>query len=371
MILSSLRSLLLVTLVLGLTVPARAATDALVFSLRPVGDHHHTLLVLEQQGDIAQVIDLSRYLEGPILPPLALVEQYGFDTLAALPDSLAPEPVPLAALTITPLLGSAHVAAATNYAEHQQETDSDQVFLFPKFGAATAGHPTVATGPGVLLDYEIEICAIFGRAVASLEDFESAVKGFYLCSDFTDRATLLRLMDIGDLASGVGFTDAKSGDDRFAVADRLVVPRDWARFLAGLPLTLTLNGDVRQQASGGDMLLKLDEIVAMALAEGESDRWRYGGEPVTLLEDGEIAAGQTVLTGTPGGVLMQIPPAGYLAGKWFKWLFTLAWVDADLQDFLVDEFVADSEADRTFLQPGDVVEMEAGVLGSVSVTVTD
>jgi 2-keto-4-pentenoate hydratase/2-oxohepta-3-ene-1,7-dioic acid hydratase in catechol pathway len=204
-----------------------------------------------------------------------------------------------------------------------------------------------------------------------MADFEAALKGFYLCSDFTDRATLLRLMDVGDMGSGVGFTDAKSGAGRFAVADRLVVPRDWRAFLDGVPLRLTLNGELRQQATGADMLLKLDEIVALALSAGDSDQWRYRGEPVRLLEGGEIAAGQTVLTGTPGGVLMQIPSAGFLLGNGLKWLFTLAWLDESLQDFLVDAFVEDAEEEGTFLKPGDVVDMDAGVLGAVSVTVSE
>jgi 2-keto-4-pentenoate hydratase/2-oxohepta-3-ene-1,7-dioic acid hydratase in catechol pathway len=371
----SLRSIILVAMAVGMWMPAQgwaaAGRDALVLSQVAVGDHYHTLLVLQQQDDAAEVIDLSRHFNDPLSRPLALVERHGFDALAALADSLTPEQVSVSRLTITPLLGTAHVAAGTNYADHQEETSSDEVFLFPKYGAATAGQPTVATGPGVLLDYEIEICAIFDRAVASMADFESAVKGFYLCSDFTDRGTLLRLMDVADLGSGVGFSDAKSGEGRFAVADRLVVPRDWRSFLDGLPLRLSVNGETRQQATGADMILKLDEIVELALAEGGSDHWRYRGEPVTLLDNHEIAAGQSILTGTPGGVLMQIPSTGYLILKFLKWLFTLAWLEVSLQEFLVDEFVADSEADGTFLQPLDVVEMDAGVLGSVAVTVTD
>ena len=374
MIVVSLRRHLLITiaLVAWQSPLAWSATgpDALVLSQQAVGERYHTLLILEQRVDALEVIDLSAHFEDDFSRPLELVARHGFDELAELAVSLPSQQLPASELTITPLLGSAHVAAATNYADHQEETASDEVFLFPKFGAATAGQATVATGAGILLDYEIEICAIFDRAVASMADFEAALKGFYLCSDFTDRAALLRLMNATDLASGAGFTDAKSGEGRFAVADRLVVPRDWRSFLDRVPLQLTLNGEVRQQARGADMILKLDQIVELALAAGESDRWRYRGEPVTLLDNGEIAAGQTVLTGTPGGVLMQIPSAGYLLLKFLKWLFTLAWLDLSLQEYLVDEFVADSEAEGVFLRPGDVVDMEAGELGSLSVTVS-
>ncbi len=370
----SLRCYLLTAFCLGTWLPAMGWSapeqNALVMSQTATGSGFHTLLILQQQGESVDVVDLSAHFEDAFSGPLELVAKHGFDELALLATTLPSQQVNTSALTITPLLGSVHVAAATNYADHQEETASDEVFLFPKFGAATAVQPTVSTGPGVLLDYEIEICAVFDRAVASMADFDAALKGFYLCSDFTDRAALLRLMSVTDMASGVGFSDAKSGTGRFAVADRLAVPRDWRSFLKGVPLRLSVNGEPRQQATGTDMILKLDQIVSLALANGESDQWRYQGEPVTLLDNGEITAGQSVLTGTPGGVLMQIPSAGYLLLKSLKWLFTLAWLDAGLQEFLVDEFVADSEEEGVFLQPGDIVDMEAGVLGSVSVTVT-
>jgi len=347
--------------------PAGAA-DALVFAMVEVDGRFHSVLVKGGDGSQAEIVDIPS--AEPLLDPLQLVALDGYDALQQLAVSGVSRQVPLASLTILPLLGDAHVAAGTNYAEHQAETDSSEVFLFPKFGSASAGRPEVATAPGVLLDYEIEICAIFDREVASLEDFDQAVKGFFLCSDFTDRATLLRLIDLDDMGNGMGFTDGKSGPGRFAVADRLLVPRDWRSFVDAVPLRLTVNGETRQQALGADMILKLDDIVSLALAEGTDDRWRYGGEPVVLLKDGVIEPRQSILTGTPGGVAMQIPAAGWIVLRFFKWLFTLAWLDSSLQAYLVDEFVLDARASKQFLQPGDRVHMDAGPLGSVTVLVT-
>jgi 2-keto-4-pentenoate hydratase/2-oxohepta-3-ene-1,7-dioic acid hydratase in catechol pathway len=370
--LSDLRFLLPFLLLLSQAATAASTRkpDVLVFSMMVDEGQPRSVLVLGDSDAGVDVVDLSLHFETQGQNPLALVEAQGFDAIAALAFSAPVQQVSPDKLSLLPILGESHLAAGTNYADHQEETESSEVFLFPKYGRASSGSPEVATGAGVLLDYEIEICAIFDRDIGTMADFQSAVKGFYLCSDFTDRAMLLRLLDITDMGSGVGFTDAKSGDDRFAVADRLVVARDWRQFVDALPLRLSLNGTVRQEALGGDMILKLDDIVERALAEGHDNRWRYRGEPVTLLEDDLIPAGQSVLTGTPGGVLMQIPSAGYLILKFFKWLFTLAWLDVSLYQFIVNEFVADAENEGSFLQAGDQVHMEAGVLGELTVTVT-
>jgi len=172
------------------------------------------------------------------------------------------------------------------------------------------------------------------------------------------------------MATGAGFTEAKSGVDRFPVGNRLVIPRNWRPFIDSLPLKLRLNGALKQDAMGGDMLLKLDEIVEQALSESSEERWRFEGEPVSLVEDGRIRAGQVVLTGTPGGVLMQLPTVGHLLKECLVWLFTAAWLDQSLQSWLVDRFVADSEAADFFLQQGDEIEMSAGPLGEIRIKIT-
>jgi 2-keto-4-pentenoate hydratase/2-oxohepta-3-ene-1,7-dioic acid hydratase in catechol pathway len=327
------------------------------------------VVILAEVGEQLEISEVPELIDGSDANPLELVASLGYEGVAELLANVSPRLVPRSALTILPLVGEAHIAAATNYADHQEETDSSEVFLFPKLGAATEEPTKVATGPDVLLDYEIEICALFDRDVATPNDFDAAVKGFFLCSDFTDRATLLRLIDLGDMANGAGFTEGKSGAGRFAVGDRLVIPRDWRSFIDHVPLRLSVDGELKQRALGADMLLKLDEIVAMALQEGEADRWRYEGSPVPLLDAGVIARGQAILTGTPGGVAMQIPSPGWLILKFLKWLFTLAWLDTSLRDFMVDEFVVSSAEQGTFLQPGQSVEMSAGPLGSLTVAV--
>jgi 2-keto-4-pentenoate hydratase/2-oxohepta-3-ene-1,7-dioic acid hydratase in catechol pathway len=92
--------------------------------------------------------------------------------------------------------GVRHLATGTNFREHAKEAGIDTVFNFPKFGPATPARSTVKLRPGALLDYEVEICARFDRDIRSLADFDAARKGFFLCGDFTDRARLLRLIDL-------------------------------------------------------------------------------------------------------------------------------------------------------------------------------
>ena len=71
----------------------------------------------------------------------------------------------------------------------------------------------VDSKPDVLLDYEVELCMRFDRTISSPEDFDAAVKGLFLCGDFTDRGKLIRLVDPDNLDSGRGFSDGKSRVD--------------------------------------------------------------------------------------------------------------------------------------------------------------
>ncbi len=272
---------------------------------------------------------------------------------------------------ISPAIGSAHVAAGTNYSAHGEEVGVDEVFLFPKFSDPTPQVTRVTAPPGGLLDYEIELCARFDRDITSLQDFNAAVVGVFLCGDYTDRATLMREIDTDDVASGRGFTDAKSGNDRFPVGPFTVVPDDWEEFLNGIRMTLSVNGEIRQQASGADMIMKLDEIVLGSLKQGGELRWTRGGERIRLIEDGRIRAGQVVLTGTPEGVVFRQPTRGFIFWNGIRWLFTFGFLGGNPLDYVIERFIEAARDEGKFLQPGDAVVMQASYLGEIKLTVTE
>ena len=80
-----------------------------------------------------------------------------------------------------PAAGTAarHVASGTNFPEHQEETGSESVFNFLKFGVATPPVATVSNDVEELLDYEVEICTRFNRDIELIEDFDAVQKSFF------------------------------------------------------------------------------------------------------------------------------------------------------------------------------------------------
>lgn len=272
---------------------------------------------------------------------------------------------------ISPAIGTAHVAAGTNYPAHGEEVGVDEVFLFPKFSTPTPYATSVTAPPGGLLDYEIELCARFDRDVASLQDFTEAVKGVFLCGDLTDRATLMREIDTDDVASGRGFTDAKSGNDRFPVGPFTVVPDDWQAFLSGIRMTLSVNGEIRQDARGADMILRLDDIVSETLKQGGALRWTRQGERIRLIEESKIRAGQAVLTGTPEGVVFRRPTGSFIFWNSARWLFTLGFLGGSPLNYVIERFIEAARNEGNYLQPGDSVVMQASYLGRIELTIIE
>jgi 2-keto-4-pentenoate hydratase/2-oxohepta-3-ene-1,7-dioic acid hydratase in catechol pathway len=93
-----------------------------------------------------------------------------------------------------------HVAAGTNYPEHAGEAEVDDgPFLFPKLVQPTPPRASVPVGDA-LLDYEVELAWVTLAPVAPGET--PSRMGLVLCNDYTDRATLLRLVDVWDPTSG-------------------------------------------------------------------------------------------------------------------------------------------------------------------------
>jgi 2-keto-4-pentenoate hydratase/2-oxohepta-3-ene-1,7-dioic acid hydratase in catechol pathway len=266
--------------------------------------------------------------------------------------------------------GTNHIGIGTNFPEHAEEASSDSVFNFPKFGTATPARTSVAASPAGLLDYEVELCVRFDRPIASLEDFDAAVKGFFLCADFTDRIALLELADIDNLDSGYGFSDAKSGEGFFPTGPFLVIPNDWQSFMAQERMTTELNGDPRQDARGGEMTLDFRALAEKALNDMSDARFFYQGDYYKLSPSGRIETDMTLMSGTSEGVIFTAPvrhdyiemalaymlAGGPLSGK--------SMVEVGLPVFLKNEVEG-----RHFLQPGDVVTYRSSRMGDIVVDI--
>ena len=180
-----------------------------------------------------------------------------------------------------------------NYRSHMVESglDPDRTFnmLFTKSTASLNGpdDPIVRPAHVQLLDYEVELGIVLGKAItgptevtdATLPDYIGA---FVVANDVTAR-------DI-QLPQGQWFK-GKSYRTFCPVGPYLVIPnRDEAARWRDLRLTLSVNEAERQNSLAGDMAFG----PAQTLSE------------FSQLED--LAVGDLLLTGTPGGVALQPPP---------------------------------------------------------------
>ena len=327
-----------------------------------------TYLVIGLGPDGVQMIDLAELGAEALDDPFA--------ALASLPEgALRPAllaEAPILTFALADMLpaagpGTRHIATGTNFAAHAEEAGSTGVFQFPKFGPSSPAVTTVRAKPGALLDYEVELCLRFDRPVASAEDFDAAVKGLFLCGDFTDRATLARMADPDNLDSGRGFSDAKSGEDFFPSGALLVIPRDLAAFVAQERMTTAVNGQPRQDARGREMTLDFRALAEKALTDRDRARFLYQGSVHRLSPTGRITPGMALMSGTAEGVIFTGPTRADMIEGLLDW--ALGGGRAAVRDAVVERFIANELASGHFLQPGDRVEFASSRLGTIRVDV--
>ncbi|MBA3810760.1 MAG: fumarylacetoacetate hydrolase family protein [Caulobacteraceae bacterium] len=169
-----------------------------------------------------------------------------------------------------------------NYAAHRREMggdDREPPFFFSKPADAVVGAGAAIPYPSATADlhHEVELVAALGSGGAdvAVEDALALVFGHAVGVDLTRR-------DLQGAARAKGQPwDAAKGFDRSA-------PMGAIRPAQGAPpggrIRLTVNGAARQDASLGDMIWNVGEIIAQA-----SRLWR-------------LAAGDLIFTGTPEGV---------------------------------------------------------------------
>jgi 2-keto-4-pentenoate hydratase/2-oxohepta-3-ene-1,7-dioic acid hydratase in catechol pathway len=289
--------------------------DALTLGVAPGPDRADIVLViLAFDGASARARPVPVALSGGEADPMAVMARAG---RAALEQFARGGDAPLVELPLAAFRpsgrGILQVATGTNFPEHAAEVGATRPFFFPKFGPATSAVTTVTRPAGALLDYEVEICARFDRAIASLADLEAAIVGLFLCGDFTDRAVLTRLVEPGDLDSGRGFSDAKSGPDFFPTGPFLVFPRDPRAFVAAERITTSVDGVARQDARGAAMTLDFAGIATRVTEIGAVARWTHRGAPVPLVPDGVHPVGAALMSGTPAGVIYRAPDTREIA----------------------------------------------------------
>lgn len=268
--------------------------------------------------------------------------------------------------------GTSHIGTGTNFPEHAEEANSSAVFQFPKFGAASAARAQVRTAPGILLDYEVELCIRFDRDLTAPEQFDEAIKGFFLCGDFTNRNALIELADPDNLDSGSGFSDAKSGPDFFPTGPFLVVPNDWKAFISSVRMTTSVNESNRQDARGSEMTLDFKGLVEKAFTDTERARFLYRDGYVKLTSTGTIPSSTTVMSGTAEGTIFTPPTRGDIIEALAAYLARGGPLgEESFLGVARRTFIANEVAGKHYLQPGDVVHHGSNYLGDIVVVVVD
>ena len=332
-----------------------------------------TMLVTGWDGETATGIDLELLGAPATDNPFEALAGADFSPVRA--DHL--DGLPISTVAIADLLpsgpvGQQHIGTGTNFPEHAAEANSTSVFQFPKFGTASPARTTVRANPGILLDYEVEICARFDRELRTLEDFDDAVKGFFLCGDFTNRNALVILADPDNLDSGHGFSDAKSGPDFFPTGPFLVIPNDWEAFISNVRMNTSVNDSPRQDARGGEMTLDFRALVEKALGDMNEPRFLYRDGYVKLMPDASVPASATLMSGTSEGTIFTPPTRGDIIEAMVAYLGQGGPLAGEgFMDVARRTFIADELAGEHYLQPGDTVKHGSSHLGEIIVRVVE
>jgi 2-keto-4-pentenoate hydratase/2-oxohepta-3-ene-1,7-dioic acid hydratase in catechol pathway len=193
---------------------------------------------------------------------------------------LAPVPAPRATFGI-----------GLNYADHIAESKVERpgrIVLFAKFPSSLIAHGEAVIYPSITteLDYEGELAVVVGQRAQNVP-VESAL-------DYVGGYTIINDVSARDLQSSEPQWIRGKTLDTFAPLGPVVLDAAAAPPVAEMRLRTLVNGDVRQDASCGQMITGVPELIA------------YISAGITL-EPGDIIA-----TGTPSGVALGMTPPVYL-----------------------------------------------------------
>ena len=171
-----------------------------------------------------------------------------------------------------------------NYREHAREMKAEVptspvVFLKPSTALLRNGGRILIPPLSKQLHYEAEMVVVIGREGKAIPRDRAMdhVEGYAVGLDMT-----LRDLQGEAKSKGLPWSVAKGFDTSAPVSD--VVPKDRVRDPHALQLTLQVNGSTRQQASTGEMIFRIEEVIA------------YVSQIFTL------DRGDLIYTGTPQGV---------------------------------------------------------------------
>lgn len=264
----------------------------------------------------AGVVDVAAAANGTQVPTtIDEVLQGGSDALAALSavasSAGAANVVPEDSLTLGPCVPNPGkiICVGLNYRRHAEETNAaipTSPVLFSKFNntlAADGEEIPLPTEVATQYDWEVELGVVIGKTTRDVSEADALS---YVAGYFT--ADDLSVRDLQNRTSQ--WLLGKTMDKFFPIGPYLVTA-DEVPDPQALNLKCWVNGEVRQDSNTADMIFSVAEVIA------------YTSQFFTL------EAGDVITTGTPEGVAM-------------------------------------GRADKPWLKPGDVVDVEIEGLGRLS-----
>ena len=176
--------------------------EALTFAQTKAQDGERLIAVRAYQEGQIRGVDLSSLRASASEDAIDLIHRLGQDAIRAFVQAAKDEvEVSSDHLGLPIRLGDQNIGVGTNYAEHAAEsTVVGSPFLFPKIVQPTAWDAPIPAGDA-LLDFEVELCLV---PLEALMPGSPVFGGLILGNDVTDRAVLLRNVDIADPQSGKG-----------------------------------------------------------------------------------------------------------------------------------------------------------------------
>ena len=189
----------------------------------------------------------------------ALTRGEGESALRFTGESLPLEQVHL----LAPIERTARVMiAGVNYTKHLVEfgvAPPAQPFAFLKAYRSLIGPYDPIRYPPLTneLDHEVELVAVIGAEAVDRADPLSSVLGYTIGNDVSSRD----LQRSGPKGVGMDLLAAKSQDATTPVGPWIVTADEFPSGSPSLAMTLTVDGEVRQSASSGDMTWGVDELI--------------------------------------------------------------------------------------------------------------
>lgn len=266
----------------------------------------HGALGAERAGAVANdgsLRDLSILI--PDITPDWLGDEK-LDALAAIDLGRLPQ-IPTGTRIGVPVAGMRQfVCIGLNYRKHAEEAGQpipEEPVVFTKALTCLTGpnDPVVLPSGSQTTDWEIELGFVIGKTAKHVAEQQALehVAGYVLANDVSERDWQLK--KAGQWTKGKSF-------DTFGPVGPWLVTRDEVADPQVIPLELRVNGEVRQRSSTADQIFGVAAVLS------------YLSRFMTLLP------GDLVITGTPEGVGLGMQPP-------------------------------------QFLRRGDLMELDAGVLG--------